>query len=286
MTQVKRLVRLAERAAANRGLPMRYDGAAALLPISGDGMIAGLTNLARTVGGLPRQQWRAAVAAHFAQMAPGGRPPAVPQDLENQLYLRLTEACTVPAEWAGRVPEFVPGLLIAPATYVGRAVAMHFDLDSLGLPWPEVNRIGLANLRRLRDTVEYVRAPGAEFAMITGGMFTASRALVLDTVLRESLHVENPEFGCLVAMPARDMLLVHVLRDSTVIHAFGAMMRVATCFYAESPGPVSPHVYFVADNEWHQMTDYSGGTFDLKSTAAFSEAVSRAEAKAPRELPT
>ena len=57
--------------------------------------------------------------------------------------------------------------------------------------------------------------------MLTGGMFTASRALVLDTVLRESLRVENPPFGCLVAMPARDMLLIHVVRDQTVVSAFG-----------------------------------------------------------------
>jgi hypothetical protein len=126
-----------------------------------------------------------------------------------------------------------------------------------------------------------VQVPETEIAMLSGGMFTASRALVLDTVLRESLHVENPPFGCLVAMPARDMLFVHVMRDPTVIQAFMAMVRLATCFYSESPGPVSPHVYYVADQEWHQMTDYSSGTFDLRSVPAFSQAMHRIEAEAP-----
>ncbi|MFF1823429.1 hypothetical protein ACFVWG_39370 [Kribbella sp. NPDC058245] len=280
MRQVDRLVRLAERAASDRGFPMRYDGVGALLPVEGEGMTAGLANLARTVGGLPRQQWRAAVAAHFDQMGPGGERPAIPEDLENELYLRLVDASSINPDWAGRVPTLVPGLLTAPATYTGRAVAMHFDVGSLGLSWSEINRIGLANLRRLTDTVEYVQVPGTEIAMLSGGMFTASRALVLDTVLRESLHVENPPFGCLVAMPARDMLLVHVMRDPMVVHAFMAMARMATCFYSESPGQVSPHVYYVADQEWHQMTDYSSGTFDLRSVPAFSQAMHRIETEA------
>ncbi|TDD62713.1 hypothetical protein E1263_03075 [Kribbella antibiotica] len=285
MTQVSRLVRLAENAASARGFPMRYDGAGALLSTTDHGMAAGLANLARTVGGLPRQQWRAAVSAHFDQMSPGGEPPEVPEDLDNELYLRLVDASTIDPDWTERVPELVPGVLIAPATHAGRAVALHFDPDALGRPWPELNQIGLANLRRLQDTVEHIQVPGAELTMLGGHMFAASRALVLDTVLRESLHVENPSFGCLVAMPVRDILLIHVLHDPTVIYAFAAMVKLATTFYTESPGPITPHVYYVADNQWHQMTDYTNGTADLKSTAAFSNALKRLEAQTSTSRP-
>ncbi|RZU11275.1 hypothetical protein EV645_6436 [Kribbella rubisoli] len=280
MTQAKRLVRLAERAVAQRGLPLRYDGSAALVPIGGDsdianGMVAGLVNLARTVAGLPRQQWRAAVAAHFDQMMPVDGRPTVPDDLEGELYLRLVCATTIEPTWAESVPEFVPGVVTVPASYVGRGVAMHFDVDSLGVPWEEASRIGLANLRRLKDQVEYVQGPDADVAMLTGSMFTASRALVLDTVLRESLRVESPPLGCLVAMPARDMLLIHVLRDHTVVGAFGMLVRIASSFFADSPGPVSPHVYYVADNEWQQVTDYTSGLARLRAGGRFSEALQR-----------
>jgi hypothetical protein len=280
--QADRLVRLAEAAVAERGFPLRYDGAGTLVA-SGDGQVkdvpsAGLANLARTVAGLPRQQWRSAVAAHFGQMLPPGERPMVPDDLENELYLRLVCAATIERGWTDRVPEFVPGVVTAPATYTGRAVAMHFDIDSLGVPWEEITRMGLANLRRLKDDVELVREPGgdgAEVAMLTGGMFTASRALVLDTVLRESLRVESPPLGCLVAMPARDMLLIHVVRDHTVISAFGMLLRLANCFFADSPGPVSPHVYYVAGDEWQQVTDYSTGTAQLQAGGRFSETLRR-----------
>ncbi|WP_327635427.1 hypothetical protein OHB24_36285 [Kribbella sp. NBC_00482] len=282
--QAERLVRLAEAAVAERGFSMRYDGSGTLIAVGndddpvGDVPSAGLANLARTVSGLPRQQWRSAVAAHFDQMLPAGERPMVPEDLENELYLRLVCAATIERGWTDGVPEFVPGVVTAPATYTGRAVAMHFDIDSLGVPWEEITRMGLANLRRLKDDVELVRDPsgdGAEVAMLTGGMFTASRALVLDTVLRESLRVENPPFGCLVAMPARDMLLIHVMRDHTVISAFGMLLNLANCFFADSPGPVSPHVYYVTGNEWQQVTDYSTGKAQLQARGRFSEALRR-----------
>ncbi|WP_133786906.1 hypothetical protein [Kribbella sp. VKM Ac-2571] len=293
MRQADRLVRLAEAAVAERGFSMRYDGAGALVPIRDDddpvgaAPTVGLANLARTLGGLPRQLWRSAVASHFDQMLPSGERPMVPEDLENELYLRLVCAATIERSWTDRVPEFVPGVVTAPATYSGRAVAMHFDVDSLGVPWEEITRMGLANLRHLKDNVELVEEPGengAQVAMLTGGMFTASRALVLDTVLRESLRVENPPFGCLVAMPARDMLLLHVVRDRTVIPAFGMLTELANCFFADSPGPVSPHVYYVIGNEWEQVTDYSTGTARLHSGGRFSEALRRLDGE-PSGLP-
>jgi hypothetical protein len=270
MTQAARLVRLAEDAAAKRGLAMKYDGAGALVPVGSDGVpvqggiFAGLANLARTVAGIPRQRWRSAVAAHFDQMALSDGPPPVPDDLESELFLRLACAHTIEPAWAERVPEFVPGVLTVPATYSGRAVAMHFDVDSLGVTREEATRIGLANLRRLGDTVERVQYDGTEIAFLTGSMFTASRALVLDTVLRESLQVENPEFGSLVAMPARDVLLVHVLRDDTVLKALDLMVWFAARLFGTAPGPVSPHVYYVAESRWQQVTDENSGEIQVR----------------------
>jgi hypothetical protein len=279
MTQAVRLVRLAEDAVAKRGLSMRYDGAGALVPVGSDGfplqdgVFAGLMNLARTVATLPRQRWRSAVAAHFDQMTLGGGPPPIPDDLERELYLRLVCASTIDPLWAERVPEFAPGVLTVPATYADRAVAMHFDLDSLGVTREEATRIGLANLRRLRDKVERVRHDGAEVTALTGSMFTASRALVLDTVLRESLQVEEPPYGCLVAMPVRDLLLVHVPRDTTVVPALDMLVTLATTLFTSRPGPVSPHVYHVADHEWQQLTEYSTGELRVQAAGGLADAL-------------
>jgi hypothetical protein len=279
MTQADRLVRLAEAATAQRGLPMQYDGAGALVRVGSDGgpmpdgVTAGLANLARAVAGLPRQRWRSVVAAHFDQMSASDQPPPIPDDLENELYLRLVCAATINPSWVERVPEFMPGVLAVPATYTGRAVAMHFDIDKLGLTREEATRIGLANLRRLQDKVEPVRYGGAEVAALTSSMFTASRALVLDTVLRESLQIENPPHGCLVAMPVRDLLLVHVLRDQTAATALDMLITLAASTFSDKPGPVSPHVYYVMDHEWQQVTDHSTGTIRVQAVGRFANAM-------------
>jgi hypothetical protein len=280
VAQAERLVRLAEAAAAERGHPMKYDGAGALVPVADDGALetggvfAGLANLARAVAAVPRQRWRAAVATHFAQMT-AGPPPDLPDDLDRELYLRLVCAATIQPRWRAQVPEFVPGVLTVPASYVERSVAMHFETGHLEQSRDELSRIGLANLRRLRDTVELVEYDGARVAVLGDSMFTASRALVLDTVLRESLKVENPSFGVLVAMPVRDMLLVHVLRDQTVVAALDLMVSVATHAFGSQPGPVSPHVYYVADDRWHQVTDHSSGEVRVQVDGALRDAVRR-----------
>lgn len=280
VAQAERLVRLAEAAAAERGHPMKYDGAGALVPVADDGalvtggMFAGLANLARSVAAVPRQRWRATVASHFAQMT-AEAPPDLPADLENELYLRLVCAATIQPRLREQVPEFVPGVLTVPASYVERSVAMHFEASHPELGRDELTRIGLANLRRLRDTVELVEFDGAQVAVLGDSMFTASRALVLDTVLRESLKVENPSFGVLAAMPVRDMLLVHVLRDQTMVAALDLMVSAATHAFSSEPGPVSPHVYYVAGDRWHQVTDHSSGEVRVQVDGALRDVARR-----------
>ncbi|GAA1594052.1 MULTISPECIES: hypothetical protein [Kribbella] len=276
VAQAARLVRLAEAATAKRGFTMRYDGAGSLVPATGrtaDSCTAGLGNLALKVAGLPRQQWHAEVSDHFDQMPTPDRLLPPPDDLENQLYLRLVCAAVHDPDMVRDAPEFVPGLVTVPALYAGRAVAMYFDVDRLGVSLPEATRIGLANLRRLHDEVETLKLGGAEFSVLTGGMFTASRALVFDTVLRDSLHIDDPSSGCLVAVPSRDKMLVHVLQDATAVEALAMLAAYAAKLFNISPGAVSPHVYYVIGDSWYQVTDYSRGEFHLHDVAPLVDAL-------------
>jgi hypothetical protein len=106
----------------------------------------------------------------------------------------------------------------------------------------------------LTDTVAFAEHEGTYVAMITGSSFAASRALVLDTVLRESLHVENPRYGVLAAMPVRDLLLVHVITDLSVIPALGMMLNLSGRSHTTEPGPLSPTVYLVGPTGWQSAT--------------------------------
>jgi hypothetical protein len=274
VTEAADLVRLAELAASERGLRARYDGDGAL--VSDDGMVAGLTNLARAVSGYRRRHWSEIVRAHFDMVAGSvQQAPELPNDLDESLYLRLVATDGIPSEWADTAPELVPGVLCVPSTHSERAVSMHFDLDRLGMSRDEATRTGLANLRRLPDELEMLRHDGAEVAAISGTLFTASRALVLDTVLRETLRVENPSYGVLVAAPVRDLLLVHVVHDRSVVPAMDLMVSVATKSFAEQPGPISPHVYFVHEGHWQQVTQHVHGTIRIVVEGRMADAIDR-----------
>lgn len=256
------LIRLSLEAAAARALPARYDGRGALSLRLGsdrtesppDGHFeAGLSNLARIVAGQRPDHWPRLVGEHFDLLAHTLRhgPPPLPADPSRELIQRLTPRDSHEPLMLASAPEFVPGLVSVPATSTDGMIAMYFDpVADLGLTWAEAESHGLRNLRSLTDTVAYAEYDGTRVAMISGSNFAASRALVLDTVLRESLHVENPRYGVLAAMPVRDLLLVHVITDLSVLAALGMMLNLAGRAHATEPGPLSPWVYLVTPAGW------------------------------------
>ncbi|WP_185442865.1 hypothetical protein [Kribbella qitaiheensis] len=262
------LIHLARAALIGRGLSTSYDastGSLAVIPPPDPesshppdhlgGALFGLGNLARTVNGHPRQSWSRLVEEHFdSLMASILRPPAGPTDPERQLYLRLAATSSVPAKWTADLPEFLPGLVAVPASNDNGTFALHFDPSTFGLTWTEAHRIALANLNLLPDSVSYIDHDGVQLAVLSDTTWAASRALVLDTVLRESLQVENPPYGVLVALPTRHLLLIHVIRDLSILPAISAMLRLTHTAYETSPGPLTPTVYLVDPTGWHPAT--------------------------------
>jgi hypothetical protein len=267
--QAARLVHLSLATAARLGLDLIYQGDAALVPTepSATGPILGLSNLARSVSKNEEHRWPAMVEEHFVQLLQCLRngPPLPPTDPERELIQRLVPRGALPVDWTADRPDFLPGLLSVPATAHDGVVTMYLDPSDFGLTWADAERIGLDNLRRLTDDVEYVDHDDIRIAFVTGTSFAASRALVLDTVLRESLHIENPPYGVLAALPARDLLLIHVIRDLTVIPALGLMLNLAARVHTHNPGPLTPDVHLVSTTlEWHPATTTSPDNTPLR----------------------
>ncbi|TDW19056.1 hypothetical protein [Kribbella kalugense] len=257
--QAARLVHLALSSSADLGLAVRYQGGAALVPAdrSADYPVVGLSNLARTVAQFTEDRWPLLVREHISQVVEQLRSgPPTPTDPERELIQRLVPRDALPSGWALDRPEFLPGLLSVPSTADDTIVTMYLEPADLGLTWSDAERFGLANLRQLTDVVEYVDHDDLRIAFISGTPFAASRALVLDTVLRESLHLEHPPpHGVLAAMPARDTLLLHVIQDLSVIPALGLLLNLAARCHARDPGPLSPDVYLVTpDFHWLPAT--------------------------------
>ncbi|GAB2567537.1 DUF1444 domain-containing protein [Kribbella endophytica] len=257
--QAAHLVRLALDAAGERGLRATFDGTDALLLSPGPldaTLIAGLSNLARIVAGEHPHRWPQLVSDHFNRLGEhlSHGPPAPPTDPVRDLVARLVPTTSLPPAWTAGTPEFLPGLLAVPATHDEGVVTLHLEPADFGMTRAEALDAALANLRRLPDQVEYVDHDGATIAVIGGSSFAASRALVLDTVLRESLRVENPPHGVLVALPARGLLLVHVVTDLSILPALAVMLGLSLRAHAIQPGPLTPWIQYVADATWHPAT--------------------------------
>jgi hypothetical protein len=276
--QAALLVHLGLAAAARLGLDLAYEGGAALVPLersadgplerSGTGPVLGLSNLARTIARYDESHWPALVDEHFTELLQQLRqgPPPPPADPERELIQRLVPRESLPADWTADRADFLPGLVSVPATVDEGIVTMYLDPSDLGLTWSAAERLGLANLRALTDHVEYVEHDDLRIAFVTGTPFAASRALVLDTVLRESLHVDafpHPDrppgdsapHGVLAALPARDILMIHVIQDLSVIPALGLLLNLAARSHSHDPGPLTPDVYLVTpDQTWHPAT--------------------------------
>jgi hypothetical protein len=257
--QADRLVHLALRTAADLGLAVCYQGGAALVPAdrSADNPVLGLSNLARILSRFDEDHWPLLVEEHFRQLVrqlrQGAPPP--PADPERELIQRLVPREALPSDWTADRPDFLPGLISVPSTETDGIVTMYLEPADLNLTWSDAERFGLANLRRIEDDVEFVEHDDLRLAFVTGTAFAASRALVLDTVLRESLHLQHAPHGVLAALPARDTLLLHVIQDLTVIPALGLLLNVAARCHTRDPGPLSPDVYLVTPNfTWHPAT--------------------------------
>ncbi|MEU4395151.1 hypothetical protein [Kribbella sp. NPDC023855] len=280
------LVRLSLEAAAECGLRGHYDSRGALIlqfhpaehgSAPAEKFEAGLTNLARLVAGERPDHWPRLVSEHFDTLASSlrrGAPP-LPADPQRELLQRLVPKDSLDPRLTGAAPEFVPGLLSVPSANTDGTITMYFDpASNLGLTWAEAETHGLRNLRAMTDSVAYAEYDGTRVAMISGSSFAASRALVLDTVLRESLHVENPQYGVLAAMPARHLLLVHVITDLSAIPALGMMLNLTGRSHATDPGPLSPWVYLVTQEGWQlatRATDTPGPALSPRLVALLHE---------------
>lgn len=257
--QADLLVHLALSAATELGHPLTYRDDGALVPVDhrDDSPVLGLGNIARVVAHFDESNWPAVVEEHFRhilQQLRAGVPP-MPADPERDLVQRLVTREALPAEWVSDRPDFLPGLVSVPSTEEDGVVTMYLRPADLGLTWAEAERFGLANLRRLEDQVEFIDDDGLRFAVVTGNGYAASRALVLDSVLRDTLHLETTPYGVLAAVPVRDTLLLHVIEDLTVIPALGVLLNLAARSHARDPGPLSPEVYLVTpDQTWHPAT--------------------------------
>lgn len=279
--QAAALGQLAERAFRAHGLPATYEG---------DGTLAtgetrfGLHNLASMVSGVPWRDWPHLVDGHAAAMAGAqaaeddARP--VPEQ-QKLLKLRAASDLPFPPEFAAE--SGLPGILALPAvdrpTHV-REILKQEDVDALG-GLDAFREAGLANLRTLPAPQHFAvesdeeRADSTVHVFAAEDFFGASRVLVLDHLLATVLKTERPQHGCLVAVPNRHLLAVHLLSGAGVVAALTAMAKIADG-EQDAPGPISREVFYLPpEGRGQQVTEYGEDGLRVIVDGPFADAFAR-----------
>ncbi len=126
--------------------------------------------------------------------------------------------------------------------------------------------LGTQNLRNLlaSGAIEHDHfrlEDGSDFHMATGdARFASSVALVLDEVISRFEYVgTRTDRGVLVAVPFRHQLAWKVVDGPGAALSLNAMFQWAQMCFADSVGPLTPHVFWVRGDDWRQVTRIDDG---------------------------
>ncbi|MFD6335013.1 hypothetical protein ACFWGI_36310 [Streptomyces niveus] len=233
----------------------------------------GLANLAAVCHNDDRgaRVWGELVRQHAGMVlrtmdGPSALDTLPPAQIRAQLYPRVISGDSLDAQAFGYARSVAPGLYEILALDLPESVMMLTDeaLEPLG-PLHELRAQALGNLRQLPvEGRETVKDPeGMRFEVVMGDSFyTASRVLALDSVVQQVTGRRLGTDGALVAFPFRHQLAFHVIRDATVIPSLNAMASFAASGFEDTPGAISPYVYWWRDGTLTQLSDKDEGNVE------------------------
>ncbi|MFJ4616816.1 immunity 49 family protein [Streptomyces sp. NPDC088812] len=217
-----------------------------------DGHRYPLADLARRCRDTAEEGWPGLVREHFTRLESVPRGDEDPQELLRRTHLRLLPSDALPADAARNfryVRPVAEDLVAALALDTPDFVRILDDADVVRAGGNALWAAGRANL--LADPVEYTQVPcpsGALLHSVYGDSHSvASRALVLEELVRDLTGRELPAAGALVAVPTRHLLAFHPIEDGTAVDAVNDLGAYALGAHQDGPGALSPRLYW-----WHQ----------------------------------
>lgn len=229
----------------------------------------------------PTGEWCGLVRAHVRVLCapPGGLLP-VDDHLEDTLRLRLVAyddrvAAAQPTA-ARPVPELAEVLVEARA----QAPALVDQTTLAGRPgdaahWRQVARQGLVEHLTGAELEHQLLGwtPEEAFHGVASDQAdVASMALVLPELL-DRLEVEAADAGVLLAVPAAQRLGLRVVDGPDAALSLHHLFRFARTAYAEAEAGLSPHVFWVHDGTWTQVTKIEGKRMSVSVDEDLGEAL-------------
>jgi hypothetical protein len=269
-----RFVAMVLRVSAAAGTPLEATEEDGVLASKADKEVQfGLMNLAQQCAQTPTAEWEGVIGQHVRQLASAKGSTAALIDWEQakqELKLRFYPP-DVPSEGLITLPTadgFYTVLVmdkpevVATVTPEQRAEWTVSDEELFSKALENVWDEG-------RLTFEPHQAGNALLRIAQGpSFFVASHALLLD---RYFLH--EPPYGVVVCAPTRHTLIYHEIVGGTFDAAFMGMVQWGVSAFAQGPGSVSPHLYWVRNGEWKAITTIAGNQMSFVAPPEFQSEV-------------
>jgi hypothetical protein len=283
--QGARLRSLVRQAFAERGVEVT------LLPdrVEADGGSQyGLTNVAAACNASPARQWPDIVARHVETLLRALTAPPVCELADEavlaHVFVRVMGTSAVPDLLSFGYRRELAGDLV-------ELLALDSEDSVSLLPDSDVERFGVDVLRQAGlvnllaepfGNCEHVEVePGATFRCLLGdSVYTASRLLTMDDVLRRTTGTVEAPHGVLVCVPNRHQLGFHVLRDRSVLTVLPAMAQFAVDGHRAGVGPVSPYLFWYRAGALVQISRHDlDGHLQIDLDGELGEALDRLSAE-------
>ena len=209
----------------------------------------GFESLSASLAGVPGDEWPDLVDDHFRRAITLGTADGSdlqgPADVVLQrTYLRLAPSDSGVTEVASYAEEITPGLLRVLAFDRPDSIVIMKDEDVLRHGYDQLCDAGAENLaRELPD--RFLEADGVYY--LQGSDYVGSLVLIIPWVIEAVTGVADAPHGALVAMPARDQFVFHVIRDrdtAGVLAALDEVGRLTAECHANSAYQLSSRVYW------------------------------------------
>lgn len=244
-----------------------------------DGRVFGLEPLRRRLASQDVSEWETGVAHHFDTLR--AADPTMPESFEaarpNLRVAVIAESDLGLFDGAIMERPLVDGLgerLMLRRGSLGmtitRAVCAGWqvEVDSV---WQAARRASL--LDEPVHTERFRIGPGAaHYLAVRGGRWTSTRVLAIGEVVGA-----DAEYGALVAVPARDEILIHRIRDAAFTDVTLAMLSHAVASFAESPLPVGCDLFWWNRDELARICTPGESTYRYIRVPEFSAMLWRLE---------
>ena len=266
-----------------------------ILAVSAQSSVFGLQNIAQVCHQAEEKEWETLITAHFDSIF------AV-KDENSALHVDMTDFKKVQPRLRARLyPEEIASHtneIVSQDSLAGALEVLVLDLPTTvrtvskqeaaqwGFTEEELLLIGRRNLRAggLLKGNSVALEQGTSLILYSGDNFyAASHTLIFEDYMAQQIEkgAALRDYGALVGIPKRDVMLAHFIRNVGAVEAVGAMLQALVGMHRDGPGSITPNLFWYHDGAFEQLPyELDGNQLSFAPSDDFVELLDQLSARA------